>query len=290
MIYLILSILCSSAIFILFKGFERYQVNTFAAIVINYVVAGITGFLVIEERVSMDQISSSPWVFNALFLGIVFISLFNIMAITAQKFGASVASIANKMALIIPVVFAIIYYGDSLSLLKVLGIVLALLGVYLSTLKAKDKNSKKVEWKLLLIPLLLFIGSGFIDTFLKFNQHHYLEGKPLDAKLFSSITFFTAAAIGIVVLLSSKSKRRINKNTLLGGLILGVINYGSIYFLIQIFDHSSLESSVVFPINNMGVVILTALSSFLIFRERFSMLNKVGVILSLLAIALISFS
>ncbi len=290
MIYLLLSILCSSAIFILFKGFERYKVNTFAAIVINYIIAGLTGFLVIGEKVSFDQIATASWTVNALFLGVVFISLFNIMAITAQKFGASVASIANKMALIIPVVFAIVYYGDSLSLLKVLGIVLALVGVYLSTLKATKEKTKGVEWKLLLIPLLLFIGSGFIDTFLKYNQHHHLEGKPLEAKLFSSITFFTAAAIGIVVLLSSKSKRKMNRNTLIGGLVLGVINYGSIYFLIQIFDHSTLESSVVFPINNMGVVILTALSSFLIFREQFSVLNKIGVVLSLIAIALISFS
>jgi len=288
MIYLFLSILCSSAIFILFKGFEQYRVNTFTAIVINYLVAGLTGLTVIEEVVSVNEILHFSWSMNALFLGLVFIALFNLMAITAQKFGASVASIANKMALIIPVAFAIVHYNDTVTALKIVGIVLALLGVYLSTLKEKVDHGKKLNWKLIIIPLLLFLGSGFIDTFLKFNQEYHLEGKPFEAKLFSSLTFFTAGTIGLLVLLLDKSKRKFNRNTIVGGLILGVINYGSIYFLIQIFDHSTLESSVVFPINNMGVVIVTVLSSFLLFKEQFSLLNKIGVLVSLLAIVLIS--
>ena len=290
MIYLILSILCSSAIFIIFKGFERFQVNTFTAIVINYLVAGFTGFLLVEDAVSVQRVVDSSWLYNALFLGVVFISLFNIMAITAQKFGASVASVANKMALIVPVVFAVVHYGDSLSWLKSTGIVLALFGVYFSTLKSKTTKGKKIDWKLLLIPLLLFLGSGFIDTFLKYNQEIHLLGKPIEAKLFASITFFTAGAIGVFVLLVDKSKRRFNTNTIFGGLLLGIINFGSIYFLIQTFDHSNLQSSVVFPINNMGVVILTAVTSLIVFREKFSILNKVGVLISLIAIALISFS
>lgn len=289
MIYLFLSILCSSAIFILFKGFEQYKVNTFTAIVINYLVAGITGIAILGEPIEIDVLFASSWSPNALFLGLVFISLFNIMAITAQKFGASVASIANKMALIIPVIYAIMCYGDSVTVLKVSGILLALLGVYFSTLKAK-REEKKVNWKMFLIPLLLFLGSGFIDTFLKYNQEYHLEGKPLEAKLFSSLTFFTAASIGVLILVFNKSKRNFSRNTIIGGIVLGIINYGSIYFLIQIFDHSTLQSSVVFPINNMGVVILTALSSFFIFKEQFTALHKLGVIISLIAIVLISIS
>ena len=284
--YLLLSILCSSAIFIIFKSFEKYKVGTFTAIVINYFIAASTGVFSASDSFSIDYILNAPWLINSLILGFVFISLFNIMAITAQKLGASVASIANKMALIIPVTFAIFFYNDSVNILKVSGIILALLGVYLSTLKPKAIKGK-IDWKLLLIPLLLFIGSGFIDTFLKFNQELYLNDNPVDAKLFSACTFLTAFTFGAITLIADKRKRNFNKATIIGGIILGVINFGSIYFLIQIFNHSTLESSVVFPINNIGVVLLTATASYFIFREKFSLKNKLGVLISIFSMILI---
>lgn len=289
MTFLVLSILCSAAIFIVFKAFEKYKVNTFTAIVINYLIAGITGFSTLGETASVDHLQQAPWLLNAVFLGLVFISLFNIMALTAQKLGPSVASIANKMALIIPVTFALFFYNDSAGVLKIAGILLALVGVYLATHKEKVKD-KKVDKKLLFIPLLLFIGSGFIDTFLKYNQELHLNKNVLDAKLFPAITFLTAFTVGGVVMLIDKSKRDFALPTLLGGFILGVINYGSIYFLIQIFNHSSLESSVVFPINNMGVVLLTAVSSLWLFKERFSLKNKIGVVICIVALLLIVLS
>jgi len=289
MIYLFLSILCSAAIFIIFKLFEKYKVNTFTAIVVNYCIAGITGFISLGEIPSLEMVSSAPWLGNSIILGVVFILLFNIMAITAQKMGPSVASIANKMALIIPVVFAIFYYNDSVNAFKIIGIALALVGVYLSTHKTKV-NGKKFDKRLLAIPLVLFLGSGFIDTFLKYNQDAYLNNSVLDAKLFPALTFLTAFGIGVFFMVIDKSKRDFSVNTIIGGVVLGVVNYGSIFFLIQIFNHSNLESSVVFPINNMGVVLTTAIASLLLFKEQFSTKNKIGILVSIVALLLITLS
>ena len=289
MIYLILSILCSAAIFIIFKSFDRFKVNTFTAIVINYFIAGVTGFATLGEAPSLTKIAYAPWLFNSIVLGVVFISLFNVMAVTAQKLGASVASIANKMALIIPVSFAIFYYQDEVNAVKIIGIALALLGVYLSTYKTKVEGHK-IDKRLLVIPIILFLGSGFIDTFLKYNQDAYLNTKSFDTKLFPAMTFLTAFIIGVVLMLVDKSKRSYTKNTLIGGVVLGVINYGSIFFLIQIFNHTSLESSVIFPINNIGVVLATAVASLIIFKEQFSLKNKVGIFVSIVALSLIIFS
>ncbi|MFB1023125.1 MAG: EamA family transporter [Vicingaceae bacterium] len=289
MIYLILSILCSAAIFIIFKSFEKFKVNTFTAIVVNYFIAGITGFAALGESPSFEKVTTAPWLVNSLILGVVFILLFNIMAVTAQKLGASVASIANKMALIIPVVFAVFYYNDAVNSAKIVGVLLALVGVYLSTHKEKV-NGKKFDKRLLAIPLVLFLGSGFIDTFLKYNQEVYLNASMFDAKLFPAMTFLTAFIIGIVGMALDKSKRDFSRNTLIGGVILGVINYGSIFFLIQIFNQTDLESSVVFPINNMGVVLTTAAASLILFKEQFSFKNKLGILVSIAALLLIIFS
>ncbi|MEQ8623532.1 MAG: EamA family transporter [Vicingaceae bacterium] len=288
MIYLLLSILCSTAIFIIFKAFEKYKVDNFSAIVINYVIATLTGFLAVDKIPSISEVAASPWFVNSLILGFFFIVLFNIMAVTAQKLGPSVASVANKMALIIPVMFAVFYYNDTLTTFKLLGVLFALVGIYLTTLKPKAIK-KKFNWGLLMIPLVLFLGSGFIDTFIKFNQEMHLNDNTNASKLFSSMIFLTAFTLGVIALIFRK-KNTFSNATIIGGLVLGFVNYGSIYFIIQAFNVSNLESSVVFPLNNMGVVILTCLASFSLFKEKFSPMNKLGIAFSILAILLISFS
>lgn len=289
MIYLFLSIFCSTAIFIIFRAFEKFKVDTFSAIVVNYLVAGSVGILISDVSFSFNTMIHSPWSMNGFILGFFFISLFYIMATTAQKLGASVASIANKMALVVPVIFAIARYGDSFHFLKGLGILMALFGIYFATLKPKVEQ-KTFNWKLFFIPVLLFLGSGFIDTFIKYTQEFHLQESENDSKLFSSLIFATAFTIGIIISILRKGKGFNQIQTWLGGIILGLINYGSIYFLILTFNHSSLESSVVFPINNMGVVIFTTILSFLFFKEKFSLKNKLGVFLSVLSILLISLS
>ena len=60
------------------------------------------------------------------------------MALTAQKNGLSVASVASKMSVIIPILFGIYVYNESYRIIKIIGIILALIAVYLTSLKQKD--------------------------------------------------------------------------------------------------------------------------------------------------------
>ncbi len=262
--------------------------HTFSAIVINYFVAGFFGLALSYSEITFEKLFFSNWSPNSFLLGIVFISLFYVMAKTAQEMGASVASIANKMALIIPVVFAVWLYGDELNAIKISGITLALFGIYFSSIK--EKRVGKKNSKIWILPLVIFVGSGFIDTFLKYTEEFYLKEGSSDSKLFPAMTFFTAFSIGILITIVRKNKEILILKNILAGLSLGLINFGSIYFLIQAFSESQWESSIIFPINNIGVVILTTIISFLYFKENFSTLNKVGVLISVIALLLISLS
>ena len=62
----------------------------------------------------------------------MFILVFNVMALTSQKNGLSVESVSSKMSVVIAIVFGVWYYEESLSFIKVIGILLALLAVYLT--------------------------------------------------------------------------------------------------------------------------------------------------------------
>ena len=125
MIYIVLAIITSVLLLSIFKLFERYNVNTFHAIIVNYAVAAITGFLFSEHKLNFDLITDTPWLLICIPLGLLFIAIFYLISLTAQKISIAAASVSNKMSVIIPVLIAIVYLGEQLSALKVIGIVLA---------------------------------------------------------------------------------------------------------------------------------------------------------------------
>ncbi len=291
MLYLVLSILSSTAIVLIFKGFDKYQVNTFHGIVINYLVASGLGYLIVWD-VPVLQLANKPWFPYALLVGFLFIVMFYFIAITAQRIGISVSAVAQKMSVVIPVAVAVTFYGDSMGVLKGSGIALALAGVYMTSRK---ERMPRMDPRFVYLPLILFLGSGFLDTIQNYVERHllYAGDKNLETLLYVSTLFFVAFILGagtLIVRRGSRYHQPIEKSAWLGGIPLGIVNFGSIYFLLKTLDAKVLEDSAVFPINNMGIVAASALGGVLIFRERMSLLNIAGVLLSIIAIAMIAAS
>jgi len=285
LIYLILSILISSGLFVIFKYFGIYKVDVLKAIFINYIIAFIMGFTFAERSFSVVEVPNQPWFFGAVFLGALFVSIFFIMAMTAQKNGVSVASVAGKMSVVIPVLFGVFLYNESVTFLKVIGIIIALIAVYLSSVKEKSTAKKNAG---LLLPILLFLGSGAIDTTLKFVEVTYVPKN--DVSIFSGSLFGIAAIFALIILIGKAIKKRepFGIRNIIAGIVLGVPNYFSIIFLIKALQTEGFESSTLFTINNVGIVIVSTIIGILLFKEQFSTKNKIGVTLAILGIVIVA--
>lgn len=285
MIYLLLSILASTFIFIIFKLFDRFKINTLQAIVFNYVTACFCGFITSKNQLNVDDIVQSQWFFGAVALGFLFIAIFNVMAITSQRNGLSVASVATKMSVIIPVIFGIYMYQESTGFQKMLGILLALFAVYFVSVKKHATFHFKSN---LLFPIILFLGSGIIDTSIKFIESTYI--KDVGIPLFSATIFFFAACFGIGILMFKIIGKnfKFNPQSILGGLALGIVNYASIYYLLKALHHETLESSTIFTINNVAIVMFTSLIGLALFKETLSFKNWIGVGLAIISILLVT--
>lgn len=286
MIYLIFSILSSTLIFVVFKLFDRFQVHTAQAIVVNYLVAFGCGILLYEGPIHPTQLPSFNWWYYALSLGVLFIVIFNLMAWTTQKSGLSVVSVATKMSVVIPILFGLLYYKEHLGLLKGIGILLALIAVYLSSVKSK--HGLPVDRKNILYPVLVFLGSGVIDTSIKVLEDSFVT--PQEIPVFSASIFLGAAIVGMVLGLIQRFRGRwqLQFKNLLGGIALGIPNYFSIYFLVQALKSDILESSGIFTVNNVAIVMVSTLLGILIFRERLLLRNWIGVGLAIIGICLIA--
>lgn len=285
MIYLVLSIIFSTFIFVIFKYFGIYKINTLQAIIVNYIVAFIFGMCSANAFGKISAVYEQPWFYGALMLGFLFVSVFFVMALTSQKNGVAVASVAGKMSVIIPVVFGVILYNESIGIFKVVGVLLALVAVYLSSVKERGENTPKAS---LLLPLLLFLGSGIIDTSLKYVETKYVSDA--DVSFFSGTLFGIAGVLGLLILLIQQivKKEKIEVKNIIAGIALGIPNYYSIIFLIKALQIKSFESSSLFTVNNVGVVVLSTLVGFLLFKEQFSFKNKIGIGLAILGIVLVS--
>jgi len=284
LIFLLLSILFSTGLFVIFKYFGIYKIDVLKAIFVNYIVAFSMGFFFAERQIPISEIYLEPWFSGALFLGALFVSIFFVMAMTAQKNGVSVTSIAGKMSVVVPVVFGIILYNESVTFLKIVGIIMALIAVYLSSVK-EEKSEKNGT---LLLPILLFIGSGTIDTLLKYIQENYVSDE--DVSIFSGSLFGIAGAFAFFILVIKTIKKReaFGYKNIIAGIILGIPNYYSIIFLIKALQNKNFESSTLFTINNVAIVVVSTLVGLFFFKEKFSIKNRIGVAMAILGIILVT--
>lgn len=286
MLDLALSILFSSLIFVVFKLFGTYKVQTLYAIIINYMVASAVGLALYEKKIGLLQIPSKPWFLGTFILGILFILVFNLMAATSQKSGVSVASVATKMSLVIPVVFGLLVYNEILGALKSVGVLLALAAVYFASVKEKDIPIKKNS---IILPTLVFIGSGIIDTSIKYLEETLVPKE--EFPLFSSVVFGSAATTGVLFIAIKSFKKWLipHVKTVLGGICLGILNYFSIFYLLRALQHENLNSASVFTINNVAIVMFSTLLGIVLFQERPSTKNWLGITLAIISIFLVAF-
>ncbi len=286
MLFLLLSIILNALIFAIFKIFGLKKVNTFHAIVANYFVCVITGTLFTGISNVLNQPYDAPWIYIALVLGGVFITIFYLMAITAQKFSMATASISSKMAFVMPVLFSlfILKVDSDFAWYNYIGIGLALIATYMSTSSNSSGTTK--EGKLLwLLPVFVFLGNGIIDITINYTNLNYITESSV--KVFPIYIFLSASVIGGIVLLIRGE--RITRLSLISGLVLGVINYFTVFAFLKALGQLNNNGAFVFPIFNTGIVVLSALIGLIIFKEKLSSLNKIGIIVAIVSIALVMY-
>ncbi len=288
MLYLIIGIACNILLLLILRSFHRFNVASFPAIVVNYFVAGSFSLLFTTPKTIYFE-ATHLWM-PALFLGSLFVSIFYLISQTTVKLGVSVASVANKMSVIIPVILAFIIYKDSPDLFKILGIIIALLSVFLVSASHK-KEQTGYDKKNFILPLAVFLGSGIIDALVNYAQKVLVHSEA-ETACFSGLSFYSAGLIGVVAfVLFYKEKSTIDiKKTIIAGIILGTPNFFSIYFIMKAIDANFMQSSVLYPILNISVVLGSTLCAYLFFAEKLSVKNMIGIGLSVLAIAFIALS
>lgn len=280
MVYLVLSIFSSSMIYVIFRIAKNHNCKLSSLITINYLAAILLGLLLFQPLKTASLESITSWLPFGILLGVLFIVMFYLIGTSSQKAGITVTTLANKLSLVFPVLFSLIYFNEHITTLKYIGLATAIVAVVFTVYK---KEVKKTKLLFIVLPLLIFFGSGVIDSIVKYVQAVKITDSEIP--LYTTVVFFMAFLCGILVsIFSRKQKFFLHIPTLFLGFLLGAANFGSLYFLIKALNVSNTNSALVFALNNMLIVAFTALLGTLIFKEKLNKVNFAGITLALISL------
>ena len=285
MIYIAISIILFNILVVFFKLFEKYNIDNLQALISNYFISALLSLLLLSENDNIQSSFESEWFIHAIILGTLFISIFNIYALGIQKIGIATSSVINKMSFVVPVVFSIIFYENEVFSLSILfGVLLALLGIYLSSTNNSSFNfDKKYFW----IILIIFFGQGFVDIVLNDSKFYIPKDENI---LFFLILFISATTAGILILFAKKQISHIKIKNLLWGAIFGIPNFFSIFYFLKALqsDYFIDKSYLIFPLTSVGIVVTTTFLGMLIYKEILTKRNLIGITIAVISILIIS--
>ncbi|MCC7532813.1 MAG: DMT family transporter [Bacteroidia bacterium] len=285
MIFLFLSVITSVIAVVFFKLFDKFKVNTLEAIVTNYITAALLGFYLSQKPANSLLFWQQDWFVYTLVLGFLFISVFSSIAYSTQKIGVSITMVASKLSVAIPIMFAVLFFNEEVGLYKLAGIILSMIAVYF--ISKTGKYTATNQSKLWIIPLIVFVGSGFTDAVMNALNEKFIP--QFDTSYVLSFAFLTAFTFGSIILFlrNLKTHRSVEIKSIGWGIALGVPNYFCMFFLLKALTTFA-EASFVLPVNNIAIVMVSALVGTLIFKETLTKLNIIGLILAVVSILLLS--
>ncbi|MBN2596319.1 EamA family transporter [Labilibaculum sp.] len=285
MLNLLFAVITSTGIFITFKYLEKFKIDILLAIIINYITASLCGYFLTNTTFNFRNLIQQDWFNISILIGVLFIIVFFIIGRSTQKAGISVTTLASKMSFVLPLLFSIMYYQEAITAKKIFGMMIAISAVLLSIYK---EQGSKINRRYIWLPILLFFGAGTVDSLVKYAQQEYLNSGGTEE--FSTLLFAIASMAGLITLLIRKDKFRdlFRPKVLVGGSILGLANFGSLYFLIASLNNSGFDSSVVFSIVNIGIVACSVFIGLSIFREKLNKVNILGILLAFIAIFILT--
>ncbi|MGV6944232.1 EamA family transporter [Sphingobacterium kyonggiense] len=283
MLYVLFSVLCSVTVAVIIKFAKQRQVNYLQLLVWNYPMALLMTYLILKPEL-VEWNSELPWKLY-LALGFLLPSIFICIAMSIRYGGIVKTEVAQRLSLFIPLLAAFFYFGEQLQPTKFIGIAVGLTAIVFSIgWNKKQEGEQKGTW---IFPLMVFFGMGIIDVL--FKQVSKLVGITYMSSLWIVFVLaFFFAFLFLMYLLFIK-KQRFDKTAVVYGLILGLFNFGNIVFYMKAHRALPDNPSIVFTGMNIGVIAVGALVGVLIFKEKLSNYNKIGVFLALISVLLIAF-
>ena len=277
--FLLLTVICSTSIALILKYSYTRKGEPIVLLAGNYLVASIIA-LVILLSTELKIFSVETLIFGCG-LGLLFVVSFFIYAKAISYAGTGLATTSSRLSVIIPIMFSIIFFNEEPKVNHLIGFLFTLITFifFYYSVKGNHKVGDGIVKYLFL--LAVFVGIGIND----FAMKVFKSWRPSREEPYFVLFIFSSAFIYAAFYILIK-KIKIEKHTLIGGLVLGVPNVLSTIFLLAAL--AILPAILVYPLMNVGIIILTTFLAFLIWKEKLNRNGVLALISGLIAILLLS--
>tara|TARA_Y100000591_G_scaffold298420_1_gene290203 strand:+ start:218 stop:949 length:732 start_codon:yes stop_codon:yes gene_type:complete len=239
----------------------------------------LIGFLLSDAEVIRSVPPASTLIFSSL-IGAIFILNFLLYGRSLVQNGIGVSVASMRLSLLIPIIASVFFYDEILADFRYIGVTLVFLSIYFLLPNPQIKGQGTLSSRMLL--LILFVFTGIADAALKIYEREFQL--QLSEYAFLSILFGSAFILSLIILEIRKALN-FSAREVLFGIILGVVNLYSSFFLILALQQ--LNGAIVFSVTNIGNVLAGALVGFFIWNDQVSTKQKAGLALAVLSILLL---
>jgi len=244
----------------------------------------LTGALISLTLVLMGGVMrASPFtlalgaVTGALYTGGMFLSM-----TTMERSGASIAASVSQLSVVVPVAASVFVYGESLGGLQLLGVAVAVAALPFLAYKSKGNPNDPVDRGLIPLMAAMLVVQGFAQLSSKVLVASDLEA---ERNMFFLTVFMSATLLTTPLAIRARGQVSLPRDA---GLGVGVGAFNMLTNMSVLLALRSVPASLFFPLNGSGGLMLTTFAAMLLFRERISGVNALGVALTLAAVALIN--
>lgn len=280
MISLLLTIACSTSIALILKYSSVNKGNPILLLASNYFVATVIGFTLFF--LDPDSEYSFTTVIYGSILGLLFVFSFFSFTKAIDAAGTALSTLSSRISLFIPVILSIILFGETPTTANLFGFLLTIVTIYLFYLSLRRDKSRLLKPSDFFFLAAVMIGIGIGDFAMKVFQQIFPQH---EKQFFISSIFFFAFVYSISIVLFKKIP--LNRKTIISGGILGVPNVLSSVFLIGALE--SIAAIIVYPVVNIGIILLTALLAYFFWKEGINRLGLLSLFSGLVSIILLTF-
>lgn len=278
--FLALSTLSSVAFAAILRVNEARGGNRLALLAANYIVAtgsgavywGVTGFRPIGNLTLGLGVCA----------GVLFVTAAWLMQAAMGRVGIGISVAVMRLAVIVPIVASIAVYAEYPNVFQWTGLALAAGALYLFGVAAgaltQGARQPARNWLLL---AAVFAAMGCINLLLKL----FAEQCPRADKPGFLTVIFAVAMVFAWTLVRTRGGAFSGRDIRLG-LLLGVPNFCStIFFILAL---AAIPGIIVFPVNDIGVVVGSVLVGVIAWQERLDPFRRWALALGLASIVLIN--
>ena len=277
MIYLLLAIASSSLVAIVMRTSEKHIKGNHGMLAVNYVICTVMAAFYSGFGNLFPQTEGIGFTLGlGIGTGILYLAGLLLVQLNIQKNGVVMAALFQKLGLVVQVLLSIVFFKERPELLQIVGVLICLAAIILINF---EKEQTAIHFKLGL--LLILLVSGLCDGMSKIHEE---LGNMALSEHFLFYTFSVALVLCVMLILVKKET--VGWKDVGFGILLGVPNYFSARFLLKALK--DIAAVIVFPTFSVATVVVITMTGLLIFKEKLSRKQWIGIGMILIALVLLN--